>query len=887
MSETKASSPDSSPVKRSQRGKERAAAVIAFIGCLTIPSGTGQGRRFRLEPWQKRFVRDIYEPHQGNRRVVRRAILSVARKNGKALALDTPLPTPDGWTTMGDLAEGDVLFDERGHTCRVTFATPVQHNRDCYRVRFSDGSEIVADAEHQWTVHSRSRHGRTLTLTTEQMRNDVVLPYCRADRVEHNYSVDVAQAIDCPPADLSVPPYALGVWLGDGRSDGARLSLSANDVQIVEELVAEGEAMRRLQDGRTCSWWSFSDGVKDRTKDCFQKRLRALGLLRAKRIPAIYQRASKAQRLALLQGLMDTDGYVSKAGQCEIVSVLQSLASDILALVRGLGFKATLTEDRAQLCGIDCGPRYRIQFWAWAEQPVFRLARKAARLRERPTAQSRNGTKYIVDIEPVASVPVRCIQVDSPSHLFLAGDGFTPTHNTAMIAAIALAHLVGPEAIPNGEIYSAANDRDQASIVFKFAKQIVEADPELRSEIDMVPSTKTMIGRRTGSVYRAVSAEAGTKHGLLPSVVIYDELAQAKNRDLYDVLDTSFGARTEPLFITISTQSNDPEHILSKLIDDGISGIDPSIVCHLYAADEDCDLDDEVQWAKANPALNSFRDREDLVAAVRKAIRLPAEEPKVRNLFLNQRVAPVSTLISRADWMACGHSVEQAALIDGEDVYLALDLSSVADLTALIVGSAEDPCRIKPYFWKPEDHLEEHSNRDFGSGTHRYEQWRDDGQLLASSGRTINHEAIALLIADLVLRYNVLGLAYDRYRIADLQREFDRIGLQTWEDKGSEKANPDGLRMVPWGQGYISMGPAIDAFEKAVIEGKLKHPNNPCLNWNIANAVVTMDPAGNRKLDKDKARFRIDGAVALAMLLGLRSRDRTIEQPVDIEALIG
>src|ERR1700751_4934552 len=187
---------------------------------------------------------------------------------------------------------------------------------------------------------------------------------------------------------------------------------------------------------------------------------------------------------------------------------------------------------------------------------------------------------------------------------------------TALIAAIVLAHLVGPEAIVHGEIYSAANDRDQAAIVFKFAKQIVEMEPELAAEIEVIPSTKTMLARRTGSVYRAISAEAGTKHGYLPSVVIYDELAQAKNRDLYDVLDTSFGAREEPLFIVISTQSNDPEHVLSRLIDYGLSGVDPSIVCHLFTADEGCELGDERQWRKANPALGKWRNYEDLDAAI-------------------------------------------------------------------------------------------------------------------------------------------------------------------------------------------------------------------------------------------------------------------------------
>jgi phage terminase large subunit-like protein len=450
---------------------------------------------------------------------------------------------------------------------------------------------------------------------------------------------------------------------------------------------------------------------------------------------------------------------------------------------------------------------------------------------------------------------------------------------SALIAAIVLAHLAGPEKILHGEIYSAANDRDQASIVFKFAKQLVELEPELQEVVTVIPSTKTMIGLRTGSIYRAISAEAGTKHGYLPSVVIYDELAQSKGRDLYDVLDTSFGARDEPLFITISTQSNDPEHILSKLIDDGLSGLDPSIICHLYAAKEDCDLDDEAEWAAANPALGHFRDREDLAAAIRKAKRLPAEEPKVRNLFLNQRVSPVTTLISREEWRACAG---ECVFNDGEEVYLALDLSGTLDLTALLMGSAADPCRIKPFFWKPQDLLREHSTRDFGAGNTRYLEWAQQGHLLTSPGRSVNPASVALQIAELVARYKVLGLAYDRWRMNDLRREFDHIGLATHEDGDKQK---NGLRLVPWGQGYKDMAPAIDAFDRAIIDRTLVHPSNPVMTWNIANAVATTDPAGNRKLDKEKARFRIDGAVALAMLMGLRSRDRAAPA-IDIEALI-
>ena len=459
---------------------------------------------------------------------------------------------------------------------------------------------------------------------------------------------------------------------------------------------------------------------------------------------------------------------------------------------------------------------------------------------------------------------------------------------TALIACLALAHLVGPVAIPNGEIYSAANDRDQAAIIFKFAKQIVEREPELRRKIEIVVSTKTMIARKTGSIYRAISAEAGTKHGYLPALVIYDELAQAKSRELYDVLDTSFGASREPLFIVISTQSNDPEHILSQLIDDGL-GDDPTIVCHLFAADEDCELDDKAQWKKANPALGVFRDRADFVASIAKAKRMPAEEPKVRNLLLNQRVSPSAILISRAEWMACAG---EPHFEQGEMVYLALDLSNTLDLSALLMGSVEDPAKVHPFFWKPDELLAEQSFSDFGSGNYRYLEWKNAGHIETTPGRSIDKAVIATRIAELTEQFNVRALVYDRWRIEDLLREFDRIGLRAYKAEGevddgsiSKELPRDGLRLVPWGQGFKDMGPAIDALETAVVERKLMHPNNPCLNWNMANAVAVMDPAGSRKLDKEKSRFRIDGAVALAMLMGLRSRNRN-RRVVDFATLI-
>ena len=348
--------------------------------------------------------------------------------------------------------------------------------------------------------------------------------------------------------------------------------------------------------------------------------------------------------------------------------------------------------------------------------------------------------------------------------------------------------------------------------------------------------------------------------------MIFDELAQARGRDLYDVLDTSMGARAEPLFLAISTQSNDPEHILSKLIDDGLSGEDPTTVCHLYAAPEDCNLLDEGAWRAANPALGDFRSHEELAVLMAKAQRLPGEEPKVRNLYLNQRVSPVSTVIARADWMACrGDAVWEP----GEAIYLGLDLSAKVDLCALVGVSAKDRSRVQAWFWKPSDYLEEHERRDRVP----YGLWASQGRLEAPQGRAVHPRAVANVIATLTASYDVLGLAYDRWQIANLLREFDEVGLEAHKD-----GDPgDGLRLVPWGQGFRDMSPAVDALETAVLHADLVHDGHPVLAWCVGNAVAVTDPAGGRKLDKSKARFRIDGAVALAMALGLKDREREPE----------
>ena len=464
---------------------------------------------------------------------------------------------------------------------------------------------------------------------------------------------------------------------------------------------------------------------------------------------------------------------------------------------------------------------------------------------------------------------------------------------TALIAALALVHLVGPESVQNGEIYSAANEREQAGLIFKYASQIVRADADLMTIIKIVDSTKTMVAMGNGSFYRAISAEAGTKFGLNPTVVIYDELAQSKNRDLYDALDTSMAARSEPLFVIISTQSNDPQHILSQLIDDAMKGLDPTTICHLHAVPEDAEdvFTSKRLWKMANPALGDFRSESEMRTSAKRAARMPTFEASFRNLYLNQRINAETPLVPRKEWIECKRDAKPGTLIqEGDGMFLGLDLSGKKDLSALVGVSSGKMSLVRAWFWKPEKSIKEHEKMDRVP----YTVWAKQGLIETTPGRSIQYDWIAHRLGYILKNFTVLGIAFDRYRIDDLLAALEKQGVSAYVDNSKPpemtgdpavdaknmqryiqliRVRSGFLRLVPWGQGYASMAPAVDALEAAILDRTLVHDGNPVLTWNFANAMAISDPAGNRKLDKSKTRFRIDGAVATTMAMGLKSRD--------------
>ena len=356
----------------------------------------------------------------------------VARLEGKALALDTPVPTPTGWRTMGELEPGDVVFDESGSPTSVVAATAPMLGRPCREVIFSDGTRIVADADHRWLTIAKNdrRSGRTRAAirTTDEI--------ARSLRVsgELNHHVPLAGPVEYPArVDLPIEPYTLGAWLGDGTTTAA--AITTVDDEILEQISGEGYPVRRL----TYAPHLYSIGATGRTRDAatgryarngtLSSRLRNLGLRDGKYVPRAYLEAGVGQRLALLQGLMDTDGYVDDvAGRCVFTSTNRTLADAAVELAASLGFRPVVSQGRATLNGIDHGPKYRVKFTP--DRPVFRLPRKLARQK---AADARFHRFRAIDVvRDVPSVAVRCIQVASPRGLFLVSRSFIPTHNSSL-----------------------------------------------------------------------------------------------------------------------------------------------------------------------------------------------------------------------------------------------------------------------------------------------------------------------------------------------------------------------------------------------------------------------------------------------------------------------
>lgn len=423
---------------------------------------------------------------------------------------------------------------------------------------------------------------------------------------------------------------------------------------------------------------------------------------------------------------------------------------------------------------------------------------------------------------------------------------------TTLAAYLLLLHLAGPRHQRNGLLVSSALTREQAGIIFDTAAKIIRLSPELAATVEVVEFQKLLRCPELGTVYRALSADAPTQLGLSPFFVVHDELGAVEGpySKLYDVLESGGAAQVDPLSVIISTQARSDTDLLSRLIDDAATGADARVKLFLWTAPPEADPFDEQTWKLANPALGHFLNVEEVRAQAQTARRMPSQEASFRNLILNQRIDATAQFISASVWAENG---AMPSPLDGATVHGGLDLSSVADLTALVLVA--DDGSVHTFAWLPEEGLGEKSRQD----KVEYDRWAREGLLLTTPGRTISYDFVARFMREIFNRCNVKAIAFDRYNMKFLRPCLARAGFSE-EEMG---------RFVEFGQGYLSMSPAIRELETRLLEKKLKHGMHAVLTMCAANAAVVTDDANNRKFTKKKSTGRIDALVALAMAVGI------------------
>ncbi|QSX09547.1 terminase large subunit [Alkalibacter rhizosphaerae] len=432
-----------------------------------------------------------------------------------------------------------------------------------------------------------------------------------------------------------------------------------------------------------------------------------------------------------------------------------------------------------------------------------------------------------------------------------------------LAAAIAL-YLLYADNEPSAEVYGAACDRSQASIVFDVAKQMVQMTPALLKRSKITAATKRIVNYSNVGFYQVLSAETGTKHGLNVSGLVFDEIHAQPNRKLYDVLTKGSGdAREQPLFFIITTAGNDKNSICYELHAKALDikagrKKDHSFYPVVYGLTEADDWNDEANWYRANPSLGHTISIDRVREAYKNALDNPAEENVFKQLRLNIWTSATVCWIPDHIYNKGDLSIDVASL-QGRECYGGLDLSSTSDITALVLvfppRCEDEKYIILPFFWLPEDTLELRCRRDHVL----YDVWEMQGYIQTTEGNVIHYGFIEKFIEELGEKYHIKEIAFDRWNATQMVQNLEGMGFT----------------VVPFGQGYKDMSPPSKELYKLLMGGSINHGGHPVLKWMAQNVVMRQDPAGNIKPDKEKSVEKIDGIVASIMALDrcIRNKD--------------
>lgn len=862
----------------------KAHAPIDFIErfCKT-PTGN-IGTPFLLELYEQAWIESIFGfvDNDGFRKI-KEAFIMVGRKNGKALSLDTEIPTPGGWRLMGDIHEGDYVFGADGAPARVVYESPI-FDKKMYEVTFEDGSVVKASADHIWTVRSkrskkvveyklrgknteRAEHNKCIREdgwyeeTTEYISEYYLHKRADGTGIEYQYRVPMNMPVHYEEKDLPIAPYLLGAWLGDGTSSKADITISDQDIDEMKVYLEESGYKISLNEYKSNVGKTPSYAI-DRRKygsdalnpSGFRRKLKSLNLLNNKHIPDMYMHASIEQRYELLRGLMDTDGYCSKRGQCEFTQKSMKLASSLVELCASLGIKAKIKEKNATCNGVPAGIVYRVQFFTDKEHPCFKLTRKKDRLKDK--LNKRMQSKSIVCVRQIPNEPSKCIAVDNADHLYLAGRQYTVTHNTSWSSAIENYMLFADgEGAP--QIYNVANGLDQAMLGFNAVHKMIIQSRDLRKHIRK--SGNTLNCDINLGFIKAIASNEFSADGFDVHCGVLDEIHASRTREMYDLVTQGTAARNQPLIIQITTNGFVRNSIFDAQYDYGTQWLDGDIqnenfIPWMYELDDRDEWTDESAWIKANPGLGTVKKISYLQTQVQKAKDDPASRPTVLTKDFNM---PEN---SSTAWLTFEEATNKETY-DFDSMgfrygICGFDASDVIDLTAaqmLMMRPGDDHIYERSMYWLPEDSLYEQESlgkdRDFAP----YRLWISRGLMRTVPGNKVDKKVLIEWLCELRDEEDLYtyAVAIDPWHMDDSTLR----DLELLVGKG---------RVLKIRQGAITLSDPMKRLRADYRANRIVDNNNPINAWCRMNVAIKTDCNLNICPDKkgNNPRNRIDGFAA-------------------------
>lgn len=813
------------------------------------------------------------------RRRYQTALLEICRKNGKALSLDTDIPTISGWKKMGDIHEGDIVFGPDGKPTRVVYESPLFHKR-MFEVEFEDGAVIKASADHIWTVKSKAstaamkrkpktkrnrataryRDGGWFDATTEELSKKYYHDRKDGKGREYFYRVPMTKPVEYPERDLPIDPYLLGVWLGDGSRHNGHIAVSYADAQeTMENLAGCGyELTFKEHKNRTPSIivdWHGRGFQAD--EGSFIGKLRTIGVYKNKHIPAEYMTASVEQRLALLQGLMDTDGDVTKRGECTFTQKDSGLVESVSELLASLGIKSKVLSRKVTCNGKPAGTAYHVHFFTDQNMPCFRMERKRERLKQ--VLSSRMDSKSIVRIEEIPIEPSKCIMVDNESHLYLAGKSYTATHNTFIVAVLFIILFFTEPKF--SRFFSVAPDG-------ALAKEIKEAiEPLISTNVEVLEScfkvTRDYILHKDRKTrYTPLNYSTNRMDGREPNVFIADEIGALPTNYAIEAMRSGQLLVKNKLGFCISTKYPTAENPLEDEVEDAkkvLDGLrkDDTVFALLYEPDEpDRWAADDAVLAQGNPlALEIEMVWQDLVKKREKAI----DRESLRENFLTKHCNIVYQGIGTENYIP--NEQIKAAMVDnidftGRELYVGVDLAMTNDNCAVAVACEIDGelCADVMAFI-PEDRIDEKTSTEKLD----YRARIMAGECIACGDLTVDYSVIESFVSHIEERYGgtVVSIGYDRYNALS--------SAQKWEGEG--------LTTVEVRQHSSVLHPPTKLLKEKAASGTLKLKRNKLLEINFDNARLTYDTNLNQYVNKKKSRGKVDMVMALIDAVYLLQQD--------------